>query len=85
MNDSNKTDPTLARAVLPEILFADDLALALKIDEERAAADLAAGLLGPTIMVHGRMAVLRPHFLETLSLHAASRRRLRPMTEGVKP
>ena len=75
-------DRALARAALPEILFADDLAIALNINEAKATADLAEGLLGPTITVHGRQAVLRQHFMETLNLRAVLAQRARHAGEG---
>lgn len=60
------------RAALPEILFAEDLGLALGIPTDDAEAMARTGRLGPAFMVRGRPAVLREHFLEALANRGAA-------------
>lgn len=61
---------TLARAALPEVLFPDDLAVVLRLASAESEEQVRKGMFGPWFTVAGVPAVLRDHFLETLSLRA---------------
>lgn len=75
MKDSNKTEPYIRRAALPEVMFAADIALALDVPDWQAEDAARAGLCGPYFTVDGRPAVLRQDFLDTLTLRAATDRK----------
>lgn len=56
----------VTRASLPEICLADDLMLALGVDETSLERLAVAGALGTTFRVNGRVAVLRADLLTAL-------------------
>lgn len=68
----NPHQKTVRRAALPEILFLPDLALALEVPQHEAEQAARAGLLGPTLVLSGRLAILRRDLLEHLSDQAKS-------------
>lgn len=53
----------LARAALPEIMFAPDVAIALRISEDAACEAMARGDCGPFLRFEGHPLVLRETFL----------------------
>jgi hypothetical protein len=65
-------DDAVRRAVLPEVLFAGDLSLALDLSLDETEAAARSGRFGPFFFVQGRVAILRDDFLEFLTLRAAS-------------
>jgi len=69
--EDNKSNETVRRAALPEVMFAADLALALGLSELEAEAAARRGMLGPPFFVRGRVALLREDFLELLVLRAS--------------
>jgi hypothetical protein len=73
MNSSNPHEEPVQRALLPALLFEDDLARTLRLPEAVVASAAPSGYFGPTLLVAGRLAVLRRDFLETMTLRAASR------------
>ena len=58
---------TLRRAALPEILFDQDVALALQVEEREAHRRISSGELGPYLELDGRPALLLKTFLEQLN------------------
>ena len=62
----NHPDP-IRRAALPEILFTEDVGMALDIPEHDALTLVRRGRVGPCFFVMGRPAVLREDFLEALT------------------
>ena len=62
----------LRRAVWPEVVFPEDLALVLRISESESERSLRAGQLGPFLEVRGRPAALRRDLLESLSRRAGA-------------
>jgi hypothetical protein len=66
MNDSTLF-PAISRALLPEVLFADDIALALRIPKDQAELGLGCGAFGTTFQVEDELAVLRRDFLATVT------------------
>jgi len=57
---------TLRRAALPEILFDEDVSLALQIEQPEAHRRISSGELGPFLDLDGRPALLLKTFLEQL-------------------
>lgn len=57
----------IARASLPEVMFLSDLALALRVPEDRALEHLLSGECGPYLWIDDRPALLRDSFVEALS------------------
>lgn len=69
---ARKLDPvTLAyrRAMLPEVCTAQDVALALGVDEATAAALIQRGELGPAICLDGRILLRKVDFMAALWAH----------------
>lgn len=70
MDNRNETDATIAagRAILlPTVVFADDLATALRMPLAVAEAELEAGAFGPRFRVGDRWAVLKESLLAHLA------------------
>lgn len=65
-------DRTVRRACLPEILFPDDLALALAVSAEEADAMARQSRLGAYVLVRGRPAVLKSEFLKAVARRASA-------------
>jgi len=60
------------RGLLPEILFHDDVGLALRISPAEAELAMLRGECGPLLVLGDRVAVLRTTFLEALSARKCS-------------
>lgn len=54
------------RASMPEVLYVDDIAVALLLDLSEAERLLRAGELGPMVLIDGRPAILREALLSHL-------------------
>lgn len=78
-------EEAVRRAALPEVMFAEDLALALRLRVEQATEGAQAGRFGPEIYVDGRVAVLREDFIETLTLRASVRERVGKEVLAARP
>jgi hypothetical protein len=65
-------DQVVRRACLPEILFSDDLALALGLYLEEADATARQFRLGPYVLVRGRPAILKRDFLQAVARRTAA-------------
>ena len=63
----------MARAFLPEILMAPDVAVALRVEEVEALRMLEAGEVGKTFKVGQKLAVLRSTFIQALKRRGAGR------------
>jgi hypothetical protein len=64
---SSTSNPALGRVVLPEILFASDVARALALQSSSAARRvILAGRAGPYVRIGRRLAVRRASFLAHL-------------------
>lgn len=61
---------TVFRAGLPQVLFVDDLALALRCSPSTARRLIRQGLCGPHLRVGRRLAVLRASLLAALEARA---------------
>lgn len=90
MEPFSNYEEVLRRHALPEILFAPDIALVLRIPEDEADARARAGGVGPEFYVGGRVAVLRQDFLDGLAVlgefgDRASRELLTPRLRVVRP
>jgi hypothetical protein len=55
------------RAALPELMFEDDVALALQLDSDAAEQAMLRGECGPVLVLGDRPAVLRSSFLSALA------------------
>jgi hypothetical protein len=55
------------RAALPEVMFAEDVALALQLDCSAAEQFLLRGECGPVVMLEDRPAILRSSFMAALA------------------
>ncbi len=75
MTQKNPHQETIRRAALPEVMFAQDIGLALGIPPPEAEARASRGELGRQLFVGGRVALLREDFLTYLAQQAASPRR----------
>ena len=65
--DTTSTAPNFAaRAALPEVMFEDDVGIALRMPPHMARDAMRAGLCGPHIVLGTRLAVLRESFLQSL-------------------
>ncbi len=62
---TNRDEP-IARAILPEVMFVPDIALALRVGENTARKAVLRGDLGPFLRLGRRVAVLRESFLAAL-------------------
>lgn len=62
----------LARSAPAEVLFTEDLANLLQLDEVEAEEQARVGTFGPTFLVGGRIAVLRDDLLNTLRLRSGA-------------
>ncbi len=71
MNHENTVQ--VRRSLLPEVLYADDIAVALDLTRESVDGHLEAGAFGPILRVANRPAVLREDFLEVLGACALAR------------
>ncbi len=60
------------RAALPEIMFSDDVAMALRVTCEEGADLLAGDQCGRAFMVFDRIAVLRTAFLDAIEVNGVS-------------
>ena len=69
---SQEHQDQIRRAALPEIMFAEDVGLALNIDAVKAYAWLKTGRVGPFVTVEGNPAVRREDFMEMLSLRGST-------------
>lgn len=73
MNENSSHQETVARAALPEVMFAPDIALAMRLSVEAVEAQAPDGCFGPCFYVEGRVAVLRRDFLPAMAARAARR------------
>lgn len=65
------------RAVLPELMFPDDVGLALQAPSDEAEQAMLRGECGPVLVLGDRIAVLRTSFLASLAA-----REFRPAADG---
>lgn len=68
----------VARAVVPEVLLAPDVAVALDIPTEHAQRCVMGGRLGPFFFIDGRPAILRETFLAALAELSADAQEVLP-------
>ncbi len=73
MSNNTPHQEIVARAALPELMFEQDLALAVGLPVNEASAQAAAGSFGPFLFIGGRVAVLRSDFLAAMSRRASAR------------
>ena len=78
-------EEAIRRAALPEVMFSEDIALALCLRVDQAEEGARAGRFGPEIYVDGRVAVLREDFLQTLTQRAAVRGRAGKEVMAARP
>lgn len=83
METSTPSDDTaVRRALLPEILFSDDVAIALRLSPTAARKALAAGRFGRPFRIGQRLAIRREALLETLEALESAPPPLRVVPHG---
>ena len=70
MREDSPHADAVRRAALPEVLFEEDLALALQTTEDEAREAVLRGECGPFVRIDHRLAVLRESFLDALRARA---------------
>ena len=76
MKPTNPHSEAVARAALPEVMFATDLALAAQMPESEAEEAARQGQFGPWFFIKDRVAVLRIDFIGHLTLCASRNKRI---------
>ena len=67
MGTNNPAEEFAFRAALPEVMFREDVALALQVDATAAEEAMLRGDCGPVLVLGERIAVLRESFLGALA------------------
>jgi hypothetical protein len=74
---SSTSEDFARRAVLPELMFFEDVGLALQVEPDEAEQAMLRGECGPVLVLGDRVAVLRTSFLASLAA-----REFRPAADG---